>query len=658
MQQDLPQNHRNHVLARKSVSYFNRCLPEEFIAEEPKNDYGIDLNVSISINGQVTGLNFSVQIKSTERAEHERYAKPLLERYTLNYLKTRLEPTMLVMYDAEADEAYWSWLSDFDIDYAKLKETRTFSIPKSRKLSEWNKDEIINHVQQIFNAKNYLSEVDVRAIDSEDELRAWAAYRQHDYEQSAYLFRKLMDQTDQRYGVHQALAWSYYHLFRYKEALYTINYLIDIEETRESLIIKGCILAEYGAADNDKGKVLQARNIFKEHLDIDDNALMLYNYGNTFYSLGEYEAATEQFLRSLDKDPIQPQCLKNLGTSYYHLDLHEKELECYDRALDIDPDLPQALFSKGVTLAQVYKKYAEALELFNKVLSYRNDLIQQYVNGLYWVARCYEELDNLEMAWKWVNKGLNYEGNNFYLLQFKTDLLGRHWKKDDTWRKRSIEFFNYRIELNQDNLSIYYLIGIYDYDMRQAVDFLKDKLVLYKSIDVDDLEQLRVDLKDIKDTLIYVPYYAQFRSVYILQRYVDHLISPHYSISSQFWDLLDVVFCIAFSRAVHTAKSSTDVVDLGKALYDIVNTFMPLMVNFLLPEQDYEHEAVAEIIIVGIPGFLDLIHREIGAQSGYITVNLGLRTIDPDEYFTEEGQKQLIDGVTAQFLVCLCGPDE
>jgi hypothetical protein len=87
-------------------------------------------------------------------------------------------------------------------------------------------------------------------------------------------------------------------------------------------------------------------------------------------------------------------------------------------------------------------------------------------------------------------------------------------------------------------------------------------------------------------------------------------------------------------------------------------TFMPLMVTYLLPEQNYEHEAIAEIIVVGIPGYLDLVHREIGAQSGHITVSLGLRTIDPDEYFTEERQKQLIDGVTTQFLVSLCGPEE
>lgn len=655
---ELPQNHRNHVLERKSVKFFNQCMPDEWVVNEIPNDYGIDLSVEICINNQLTGLNFSVQLKSTERAEHELYAKPLLEKSTLNYLRVRLEPTMLVMYDASANEAYWSWISDFEIDYKNLKATRTFLIPKLKTLGEMPIGTIISHVEHIFNAKSFLSDADITKIKDDDELKAWAAYYHKDYEQSAYLFGRLVIQKGLPYSAYQALAWSYYYCFRYKKALSTINRVIEIDKTRESLLIKACIMAEYGASDGDRSKVLQARNIFYKYLGENDGAEILYNYGNTFFSLGAWEEAKEQYLKSLEKNSVNAECLKNLGTTYYHLNDHERELECYKRALEIKPYLTQALFSKGVTLAQVFKQYEDALILFNQVLSTGNDLVEQYVSGLYWVATCYEEVGDLEMALKWINKGLEYEGENVYLLQFKTNLLGRHWTIDTLWRDRAIEFFHFRIELSKDNLSIYHLIEIYSFDIAQTVDFLKNNTILYRDIELEHLIQLGVKLEDVKETLIYMPHYGKFRQTYILQRYVDQLISPYYSITSNFWNLLDVIFCIGFGRSVEVARSNDDVVAHGESLYNSMIAFMPGMVNFLVPEDNYEGLDIVETASALIPRYLDMIHREIGAQSGYITSNLNLRTVDPDEYFTDDDETLLIDEVSQHFYIRLAGNTE
>ena len=646
---DKPVRHRNHVLETKSENFFNRFVPVEWVKTNLLKDYGVDLLIDIVLNEQVTGLNFSVQMKSTERTVDPDLAKVSLKRSTLNYYKVRLEPTMLVMYDSAADEAYWSWVANFNIDYSKLSKTCTLSIPKSNKLSELSWDEIVSYVQHIFNAKSFISDFDIKEIDSITELDAWKVYYKGDHHQAIYLFRRLIQTGNGKYNVHQALAWSLYQTFQYKDALNIINYLLDIDKNDDCQKTKACILTEYGQQDKDKGKIIQARNLFQKFLSGKDSALMIYNYANTFYALGSYSEALEQYKLSIERDPLNAQCWKNMGTTYYHLGEHDKELECYDHALEISSDLPQALFSKGVTLAQHYAKYSEALQLFHRVLDHRNDLIHQYVSGFFWVAYCYEEVGNLPQALNWIDKGLNYDGTNLYFLDFKSNLLGRHWKTHPELKQKAIEFFQYRIELNKDQLSLYHMILIKGYNLEQAISFLKDKFSIYEQITIRQLLNLNITLEDLINTVVYVDVYLDFRQGKLLTRYVDHIISPHFSISQEFFSLLELVFIIAFSKSVDEARRNKDETAHGRIIYQTMINLMPILVDYLIPEEQFEEEVILEILVFNLQGYLDMIHREIGAQSGHIMKNMKLRIVDPDEYFTEEQQYQLSDMVFRQY---------
>src|SRR4051812_16985490 len=120
-----PKRSRSHVLEEKSDKYFRICIPDEWIINQPSADYGLDYNIGIVINEMVTGLNFSVQVKASERFEHPEFAKVALETTTLNYYMVRLEPTMLIFYDVEVKKAYWSWITDFDIDLSNGNKTHT-----------------------------------------------------------------------------------------------------------------------------------------------------------------------------------------------------------------------------------------------------------------------------------------------------------------------------------------------------------------------------------------------------------------------------------------------------------------------------------------------------------------------------------------------------
>jgi len=650
-----PKRPVSHVLATKSSKFLEGHIPNDWHYNVPNNDYGIDYQVEISLNEQVTGLNFSIQLKSTENTEVGNFAKVALKRTTLNYYRVRLEPVMLIIYDADANEAYWSWINDHDIDYAKNNKTFQFSISKTNKLSEINWAEVTGHVQRIFNAKSFISDFDILKIEDNIELAAWKTYYEGDYEQAIYLFRRLISSGNTEYNLYQALAWSLYQTYQYNEALNTINLLLDFRETDNGLKTKACILAEAGFRENDKGKIIQARNLFKRFSTGGDSALMLFNYGNTLNALGNFNEAIEQYKFSLAKEPNHAQCWKNLGTTYCNLGQHDQEICCYDKALEIDPDLPQALFSKGITLAQHYKKYQESLALFHHVLDVDNSLFAEYVNGLFWVAYCYEQIGDLTKALFWVDRGLNHEGSNPYFLNFKSNLLGKNWRLNPELKEKAIEFFEYRIELQNDFRSLYHLIIIQEHDLAAALNLVKDKSNLYKGLVYEELQIIGITLDDLLVMLLQLDYYMDFRVKYPTTRYLDHIISQHFSIGSSFFNLLDLIFGIAFNRAIVAYGKTNEDLAVPKTILEVMLAHMPKLVHFLIPEDEYSDIAIAETMLKAFQGYIDLTFREIGAQSGHITVNLELRNIDPSEYITDEYNDELGERIYNSFVDRLTG---
>ncbi|WP_089874391.1 DUF4365 domain-containing protein [Epilithonimonas hungarica] len=68
-----PNRHKNHILETESNKFYSNCLPNEWFADKPDHDYGIDYITHISVNGQVAGLNFSVQLKSKEKESNKQH---------------------------------------------------------------------------------------------------------------------------------------------------------------------------------------------------------------------------------------------------------------------------------------------------------------------------------------------------------------------------------------------------------------------------------------------------------------------------------------------------------------------------------------------------------------------------------------------------------
>jgi hypothetical protein len=100
---ELPKRPRPHILESISRSYFGSLMINAgWIVRDVSLDYGLDLNVEIVEKGQVTGKNFSVQLKATDNSLRHRTTPSIkLKNSTLEYIRSRLEPVMIVYFWSE-----------------------------------------------------------------------------------------------------------------------------------------------------------------------------------------------------------------------------------------------------------------------------------------------------------------------------------------------------------------------------------------------------------------------------------------------------------------------------------------------------------------------------------------------------------------------------
>src|SRR5688500_7732652 len=94
---------RSHKIDTEARRVFESSLPSTWVPNEQRNDYGKDYLVEIGEkNGDLTGCNFFVQLKGTERIRHSVNRAcvcfPLETKYAKYYLdKVKDLPVFLVV---------------------------------------------------------------------------------------------------------------------------------------------------------------------------------------------------------------------------------------------------------------------------------------------------------------------------------------------------------------------------------------------------------------------------------------------------------------------------------------------------------------------------------------------------------------------------------
>lgn len=644
-----PQRHNNHILETESSKFFNFHVPNEWYIDKPEHDYGIDYVVNITTNNQATGLSFSVQLKSKIKEKNNSFTTITLKHSTLGLFNIKLEPVLLVAYVREEKEAYWCWYNELEFNLTSSQKTYTISIPKANKLSQIDWGAISKYVQNIFSFKMLVEGIKSLEYDeiSNSQILAWKYYFSHDYEKSIFYFKNLLKEKPNDTAVLEGLAQSQYNTFHYKEAINNINKAIELSGTSNQYLTKACILAEDGMQHGIKGKIIEAKNIFKEFLNQDNTQFIYhYNYANTLSRLGNNEEAIFHFELCLKLNPNFAQAWKNLGQVYFDIKEHEKELSCYDKALRINPHLSQALFSKGVTLSRIYNKAKEGLSLMLEAVGNDENILLEYQYTYFGIAYAYEKLGNIKEALNWINKGLEHYSEDIVYLNFKSNLLIENWKGNEWLIDEALRFFEFRLELENDYKSLYSILLIKQLkDEKQIFDLIKKHTLIFREISFKSIKDCEIDLSESIVFLLHYDRYLDFRNSHSIFRYSDHLISELFVVSIEFWEILDFIFANSFSNAIiQYLKSKDSAIIPQTILKDLRNATKAIKMIFI--EKDFPQEEAIKIMAHVCAEFPTIIIREFGAQAGMITGSLGIDKPSPefsDEWFGKIHEQSLIE---------------
>lgn len=142
---------------------------------------------------------------------------------------------------------------------------------------------------------------------------------------------------------------------------------------------------------------------------------------------------------------------------------HKQEIKCYNKALALNPNLYQALFSKGVTLALVFEKNEEGLNLMLKALNLNeHELRSSFPKGYYCIGLVYFKLNNLKEALKYIDKGLEVISGDWYLLNLKLKIIEEAIKTNLLDKSYINSFLQLLLEL-KDERAIFYLNTVNEY---------------------------------------------------------------------------------------------------------------------------------------------------------------------------------------------------
>ena len=153
-EQRLPKRTRAHVLETRSRQHVESILPTEWVCRRVEDDYGLDMRVEIVTGESVSGREFAVQLKATDRLKAS--GEDVLHSCkvsTANYFLHRPEPVMYVVYDAQEDTAYWLWVKPYLKGLDEMRpgwrerETVQIRVPRLNHLTPASVEEIAVYVQ-------------------------------------------------------------------------------------------------------------------------------------------------------------------------------------------------------------------------------------------------------------------------------------------------------------------------------------------------------------------------------------------------------------------------------------------------------------------------------------------------------------------------------
>ena len=391
------------------------------------------------------------------------------------------------------------------------------------------------------------------SIPSEQQLEdAWMLFTLGNYEQALPKFKELLGTSFDVY-IWKGVAWCYYILSNYKDALRAIEKSLLIEpDSRESLSIKGCILAEAGISENSRMKLALSKNIFLNLVEYEKSWIIYYNLGNILTGLQEYNEARKAYLKAIEENSEFAEIWSNLGNCLHHIKEHEQELYCFDKAISLNPDLSQAFISKANTLGKVYGRYEEAIEILDFILERDPNVDCGFPHFWYWRTQFLLEIDEMSSALDSVEAGLINFPDEESLLDLKSYILGNLWQTENSYFEQARLFFEMRAysSLN-DYRPFLALAQIHkaNNDIGNVLKCIKNAINILspmQSIDDDILNLLEFSVEEMIISIVHISDYEKFRN------------TSHVTVPYLIEDLDEILICIYKVSWIFFLVSFTD----------------------------------------------------------------------------------------------------
>ena len=132
---------RNHIIADLSANYVERfALLCGYTVERVLHDYGVDLLLyTYNDEGEVENDTVKIQLKATDQLSILQDGETIafsVSRSDLDYWLGEWQPVILIVYDAQAEAAYWLYIQAYfeaqtEIAFADLGATFTLHLDKT-----------------------------------------------------------------------------------------------------------------------------------------------------------------------------------------------------------------------------------------------------------------------------------------------------------------------------------------------------------------------------------------------------------------------------------------------------------------------------------------------------------------------------------------------
>ncbi|VXD23696.1 putative Tetratricopeptide repeat protein [Planktothrix serta PCC 8927] len=166
----------------------------------------------------------------------------------------------------------------------------------------------------------------------------------------------------------------------YQDALNRIARLHNTNQTTESNSDPYLAYVQQGKTYYRLGNYTAAVNEFTQAININPNYFLAYNgRGNIYFMLKEYEKAISDYNKVLQLNPNFDAAYNNRGVAYFNLKNYQQAISDYNQAIQLNPNNADAYNNRGVAYFKL-KNYQQAISDYNQAVIQNQDFWPAMIN--------------------------------------------------------------------------------------------------------------------------------------------------------------------------------------------------------------------------------------------------------------------------------------